>query len=116
MEQQLGLALVQHQQKLEEQQKQLAAQQLVHQREMTERLATQDKKLRDELAAAERIRMQEMRDTIQTSVDAAQKATNASVDAKLDTVIKALAHLPQLAALAGTTNAENGAGAPAPIP
>ena len=57
--------------------------------------------------------MQEMRDTIRTSVDAAQQATNASVDAKLDTVIKALAHLPQLAALAGTTNAENGAGAPA---
>ena len=116
MEQQLGLALVQHQQKLEEQQKQLAEQQRVHQRLMAERLAEQDKKLRDELAAAERIRMQEMRDTIRTSVDAAQQATNASVDAKLDTICKALAHLPQLAALAGAANAENGAGAPAPVP
>ena len=54
MEQQLGLALVQHQQKLEEQQKQLAEQQRVHQRQMAERLAENDKKLRDELAAADR--------------------------------------------------------------
>ena len=108
MEQQLGLALIQHQQRLDEQQKQLAEQQLVHQREMAERLAAQDRKLREDLAAAEAIRVQEMRATIQASVDEAQKATNASVASKLDKV------LAQLAALGGTKNAENEAGAPAP--